>query len=245
LDRRTAEEETMRTLLILQFRPWDDLVARVRDLLTGAGAGALGFLLAVAVALVGWVIAAVVRRASLALLRAARFNEGVHGLLGEGGPLPRHEPANVAAWAIYWVVLVTAVLFAIDSMGFELVAAVSLRLRDAVPRVVAASVLMAAGMVAALLLGAVTRRSFESAGIRGAPLRGQVVGALVTAFAALVALEQLGFATQFVMGIGIAVVAAAGLGLALAFGLGCRELARDFVVEYLRSLEAEEPKRPT
>jgi hypothetical protein len=47
------------------------------------------------------------------------------------------------------------------------------------------------------------------------------------------------------MGIGITVVAAAGLGLALAFGLGCRELARDFVVEYLRSLEAEEPKRPT
>src|SRR5439155_757476 len=82
---------------------------------------------------------------------------------------------------------------------------------DAVPRVVAASVLMAAGMVAAILLGAVTRRSFESAGIRGAPLRGQVVGALVLGFAALVALEQLGFATQFVMGIGITVVAAAEL----------------------------------
>lgn len=235
----------MRTLVILQFQPWDDLIARVRELLTSAGASALSFLLAVAVALVGWLVAAVVRRAALALLRAARFNEGVRGLLGEGGALPMHEPAGVASWMLYWIVLVTSLLFAIDSMGFELVAAVSLRLRDAVPRVVAASVLMAAGMVAALLLGAVTRRSFESAGIRGAPLRGQVVAALVTAFAALVALEQLGFATQFVMGIGITVVAAAGLALGLAFGLGCRELARDFVVEYLRSLEAEEPKRPT
>jgi len=235
----------MRTLVILQFQPWDDLVARVRELLAGAGAGALSFLLAVAVALVGWVAAAVVRRAALTLLRAARFNEGVRGLLGEGGALPMHEPAGVASWMLYWIVLVTSLLFAIDSMGFELVSAVSLRLRDAVPRVVAASVLMAAGMVAAILLGAVTRRSFESAGIRGAPLRGQVVGALVLGFAALVALEQLGFATQFVMGIGITVVAAAGLALGLAFGLGCRELARDFVVEYLRSLEAEEPKRPT
>jgi len=37
------------------------------------------------------------------------------------------------------------------------------------------------------------------------------------------ALEQLGFATQFVMGIGITVVAAAGCAR-LAFGLGCREL---------------------
>jgi hypothetical protein len=231
--------------MILQFQPWDDLVARVGELLSGAGAGALSFLLAVAVALVGWLAAAVVRRASLALLRAARFNEGVRGLVGEGGALPMHEPAGVASWMLYWMVLVTAVLFAIDSMGFELVAAVSLRLRDAVPRVVAASVLMTAGMVAAILLGAVTRRSFESAGIRGAAVRGQVVAALVLGFAALVALEQLGFATQFVMGIGITVVAAAGLALGLAFGLGCRELARDFVVEYLRSLEAEEPKRPT
>ena len=235
----------MRTLVILQFQPWDDLVARVGELLSGAGAGALSFLLAVAVALVGWLAAAVVRRASLALLRAARFNEGVRGLIGEGGALPMHEPAGVASWMLYWMVLVTAVLFAIDSMGFELVAAVSLRLRDAVPRVVAASVLMTAGMVAAILLGAVTRRSFESAGIRGGAVRGQVVAALVLGFAALVALEQLGFATQFVMGIGITVVAALGLALGLAFGLGCRELARDFVVEYLRSLEAEEPKRPT
>jgi hypothetical protein len=235
----------MRTLVILRFQPWDSLVHRVQALLTGFGDGAIGFLLAVGVALIGWLIAAVVRRASLALLRAARFNQGVHGLLGTGGPLPRVEPASVAAWVIYWIVLVTAVLLAIDSMGFELVAAVSLRLRDALPRVVAATVLMGIGMVAALVLGAVTRRSFESAGIRGAALRGQVVATLVTGFAALVALEQLGFATQFVMGIGIALVAALGLGLALAFGLGCRELARDFVVEYLRSLEADEPKRPT
>jgi hypothetical protein len=34
------------------------------------------------------------------------------------------------------------------------------------------------------------------------------------------------------------------LGLALAFGLGCRDLARDFVVEYLRSLDRDEPPRP-
>jgi len=28
-----------------------------------------------------------------------------------------------------------------------------------------------------------------------------------------------------------------GLALALAFGLGCRELARDFLIEYLRTLD--------
>ena len=235
----------MRTLVILQFQPWDDLVARVRELLNNAGAGALGFLLALAVALVGWAIAGIARRVSLWLLRAARFNEGMRGLVGEAGPLPRHEPAAVAAWGIYWALLVAFVLFAIDTLGFDLVSSVSLRLRDVIPRVVAATVLMAAGMIAATLLGAVTRRAFEGAGVRGASLRGQIVAALVTGFAALAALEQLGFATQFVMGIGLTVVAAVGLALGLAFGLGCRDLAREFVVEYLRSAESEGPKRPS
>jgi len=235
----------MRVLVVLQFQPWHDLIARVRDLLASVGAGALGFLLALAVALVGWAIAGIVRRVTLAVLRAARFNEGMRALLGENGVPPRHDPAAVAAWGIYWVVLVSSVLFAIDTLGFELIASVSLRLRDVVPRVVTATVLMGAGMIAATLLGAVTRRSFESAGVRGASVRGQVVVGLVTGFAALAALEQLGFATTFVMGIGLVVVAALGLALGLAFGLGCRDLARDFVVEYLRSLEPEGPKRPS
>ena len=80
--------------------------------------------------------------------------------------------------------------------------------------------------------------------MRSARLLGQVTTAILTGFAALLALEQLGFAAQFVMAVGVIAAAAAGLGLALAFGLGCRDLARDFVVEYLRSLDDGSPKRP-
>ena len=115
---------------------------------------------------------------------------------------------------------------------------------EVVPRVVAAAVLFTVGSLLAMVLGSVTRRFLESAEIRAARLQGQVVSAVLTGFAALVALDQLGFAAQFVMAIGVVVLAALGIGLALAFGLGCRDLARDFVVEYLRSLEDERPKRP-
>jgi len=57
------------------------------------------------------------------------------------------------------------------------------------------------------------------------------------------ALEQLGLAAQFIMALSVTAMAVAGLAAALAFGLGCRDLARDFVVEYLRSLEDETPGR--
>jgi hypothetical protein len=71
-----------------------------------------------------------------------------------------------------------------------------------------------------------------------------VVTFVLVGFSALVALEQLGFAAQFVMAIGVVAAGATGLGLALAFGLGCRELARDFLVEYLRSLHEDPPRKP-
>ncbi|MBK7369215.1 MAG: hypothetical protein IPJ04_15330 [Candidatus Eisenbacteria bacterium] len=103
--------------------------------------------------------------------------------------------------------------------------------------------LFALGTLGAIVVGAVTQRFLESAEVRAAAIFGRVVGAVLTGFAMLLALEQLGFAAQFVMAIGVVAASATGLGLALAFGLGCRELARDFLVEYLRSLEEEPPKR--
>jgi Na+/melibiose symporter-like transporter len=112
------------------------------------------------------------------------------------------------------------------------------------PRLVAAAVLLAVGMMVAMLLAAMTRRFVESAGIKGARFRGQIVGIVVVVFTVLLALEQLGLAAQFVFALVLVVLAGIALALGLAFGLGCRDLARDFVLEYLRSLEDEGPRRP-
>jgi hypothetical protein len=231
----------MRTMFVLQSQAWDNLTRRLGDLLGGATEGFLSFLLALLVLAVGWGLAALVSLAARVLLRAVRFNDGVRGVLG-GGPL-RHEPAALAAWAIYWLVMSAAVLLAVDTLGFTLGISVTDRLAEVLPRIVASGVLLAVGVLLAMLIGAITTRFFETAGLRGGRLRGQIVTVVLSAFAVLIALEQLGFAAQFVMAVGLIALAGVGLALGLAFGLGCRDLARDFVVEYLRSLE-DGPKRP-
>jgi hypothetical protein len=118
------------------------------------------------------------------------------------------------------------------------------RLAEVVPRIVSAAAILAAGLLVAMLLGALTRRLFETVGVRGARAWSVAVTGGMAAFSALIALDQLGFAAQFVMAIGIIATATVGLATGLAFGLGCRDLARDFVIEYLRSLEADGPRRP-
>jgi hypothetical protein len=222
--------------VLLQAATWSETVDRLAAQAALSQQGAVVLLIAVAVALAGWLVAGLASRLVRVVLRAARFNQAMARMIGHA---PVHEPASIAAWSTYWAILVTGVVLAFDAMGYGLSASLSDRLREVLPRVLASALLLVAGVLLAMGLGAVTRRFFESAGIRGGRLRGQVVTAAFTLFAALLALEQLGFAAQFVMAVGVVGVAALGLGLALAFGLGCRDLARDFLVEYLKGMEEE------
>lgn len=230
--------------VILQSQTWDLLVERVRGLLSITGQVVVDWLLALLVVMIGWLLARLLETFTLHLLRALRFNQGVRGLLGPRVPEPGHEPAAFASWAVRWTVVVVTVLLALDVLGLNVTSGVSDRLVETLPRVVTATLMLAAGLVLAWVMGGVTRRLFEGAGLRGNRARGQVVTAILSAFAVLLALEQLGFAAQFVMALGVTAVAAAGIAVGLAFGLGCRDLARDFVVEYLRSLDDEKGERP-
>lgn len=228
--------------VILQSQTWDELVYRVRALLEGAGHVVVAILLAVAVMLVGWLFALAIGRLVLYLLRALRFNDGVRQLMGAG--TLRHEPAALASWAAQWTIVLLVMMLALDVLGFNLTQSVGDRLRDVLPRVIAATIVLAVGVAVAMLFGAIARTLFAGAGLKGSRMRGQIVTIVLTGFAVLLALEQLGLAAQFIIALGLTAVAAVALAVGLAFGLGCRELARDFVVEYLRSLEEDAPQRP-
>ena len=227
------------TAVLLQSATLDRVYLRIQELLQGSGEALLEFLLAVVVLLIGTLLATLVGRVVLLLLRAVRFNDVMRRIVGAGAL--RHEPAAIAAWASHWTVIVLSVMLAADVLGFNLTTSVGDRLRDILPRVVSASIVMAVGVALAMLLGSVARSAFAGAGFRGSRLRGQIVTVVLTGFAVLLALEQLGLAAQFIIALGLTVIAAIGLAVGLAFGLGCRDLARDFVVEYLRSLDEEGP----
>lgn len=229
----------MHAAVLLQSATFETVLHRARTLISSAAQSGLEFLLALLVVAVGWLIARLLSRLVLLILRAARFNAGMRQLMGAGGTALRYEPAAIGAWAVHWIVVALAVMLAADALGLDLSASVGERLREVLPRVIAATIELIGGIALAVGLGAVTQRVFEGAGFRRGRLRGQIVTFVLSAFTVLVALEQLGLAAQFIMALTITTIAVVGLAAAMAFGLGCRELARDFVVEYLRSLEDE------
>jgi hypothetical protein len=229
---------------MIASQTWDLLVERVRTLLSAGGQAVIDWLLALLVILIGWILARLLETFTLYLLRALRFNQGVRGLIGASGGEPTHEPAAFASWAVRWTLVVVTVLLALDVLGLNVTQGIGERLVETLPRVVTATIMLAAGLVLAWILGGVAHRLFEGAGLKGSRVRSQVVTAILSGFAVLLALEQLGFAAQFVMALGVTAVATVGIAVGLAFGLGCRDLARDFVVEYLRSLDEDRGQRP-
>ena len=216
--------------------PFSALLVRLESLWTLVRESALVLGVAVLVLIVGWFLAMLIGVLVRAILRVTGFNRAARPVFVEG-PLAAHEPAVIAGEVVRWLAFIAAAVLAIDLLGYDLSGALAARLSEVTPRVLAAALILVGGSFAAILLGALTRRFFASAGLRGARLRGQIVTSIFTFFAFVVALEQLGFAAQFVLALGLIVAGAAGLALALAVGLGCRDLARDFVVEYLRGME--------
>lgn len=225
----------MKIAMVLQQSAVSGFADRVGSMMSGFQGGTLDFLLAVAIVVAAWALAMIVSGLVRRILGWVRFSQRVPSWSGGRGV----DAAALVAWAVRWLILASGFILACDVLNFNLSTALTERLSEVLPRVLAATLLLVMGVTAAMLLGTVTERFFASAGLAGARLRGQIVTGLLTLFAVLLALEQLGFAATFAMGIGLILTGAAAIAIALAFGLGCRDLARDFVVEYLKSLDEE------
>lgn len=229
--------------VLLQAPPLD--LARERALRALSGLGEIGIqaLIALFVLGIGWLVGRILSTLLRWLLRRAEFDRSwirlAHGGHEPAGPTPSDSAGTLAHWAVLFLAAVVAG----DALGFDLSGSLGASLRDVLPRILLATMELVIGIGLAMLLGGLTRRVFAGAGARGARWRGQAVTALLSGFTVLVALEQLGLAAQAILLFGVTILAAVGLALALAVGIGCRDLARDFVVEYLRSLDETPPRR--
>jgi hypothetical protein len=204
------------------------LIAVTRGLLLALIAGGL--------ALVGWLIAALLSRAIQGVLSLVGVDASV-AKLQRDGVRAELRPSKLAGYAVFWCTFLAACVVSLRAVGLDLVPSIALRLEDVVPRVLTSALVLVLGIPFSVGAARVLNALLSPTGVLPGRVRSQAVTAILIGFTVLLALEQLGLAAQLVMAIGIAAVAAAGLALALAFGLGCRDLARDLIIEYLRTAD--------
>ena len=189
----------------------------------------IGFLLII---VAGWFIASLIERGLAAVLRTIKFNElaeraGLADFVRRMGM--NTDAAGMIGLVVKWFVRLIALVVAFDALGLPAVSDVLRQLLLWLPNVIVALVVLVIGGLAAKALGNIVRGAASEAGLTNTNFLAKAAAVVVWAFAVVVAVNQLGIATELVNTLFMAIVGALALGAGLAFGLGGRDTAAEIV----------------
>ncbi|MGI8401018.1 MAG: mechanosensitive ion channel family protein [Gemmatimonadaceae bacterium] len=185
----------------------------------------LGFIIIVAI---GWFVSTLLARAVVGLLRAIRFDElmqrsGLADFVAKMGT--GIDSASLVAGIVKWIVRLVVLLVAFDALGLPAVSDVMRQLLLWLPDLVVAIFVLFIGGIAARALGNIVRGATAESGFANPETLANVSRTAVWSFAIVVAINQLGIATNLINTLFTGFVGALAIALGLAFGLGGRDLA--------------------
>lgn len=189
----------------------------------------LGFLLIV---VAGWLIAALAERAVAAVLRTIHFNDlsersGLSDFVRKMGT--DTDASDVIGVVGKWFIRLIALVVAFDALGLPAVSDVLRQLLLWLPNAVVAMVVLVIGGLAARTLSHLVRATAAEGGLGNPNFLAKVANTWVWAFAIVVAVNQIGIATDLVNTLFMAFVGAIALAVGLSFGLGGRDTAAEIV----------------
>ena len=183
------------------------------------------------IALVGYLIAYVVKFVLRAILRVTNFDRlsehaGASKLLSKAA-LP--VPSELLSRFVFWTIWLGFILVGLSRLGIGGMDEHIQRFFDLLPRVFAAIFIFFFGLVASSFFSRAALLAAVNADLPSPRLISLVIRILIIAFAVSMGFEELGIGEQTVLVAFGLVFGALMFGFALAFGLGGRELARDYL----------------
>jgi len=207
------------------------LVEPIRASLHQIGAFLPRVALAIAILIIGWLIAKAVRFAVVRTLRALNFNvitdkAGIDAFLRQGGG--DIDTIAVMGALSYWLVILAAMMIAFNSLDLAYVTDLIGRIVLFVPRVMIAVVVLVFGAYFAKFVSGALTVYLQNIGAGEAALLGRLCMYAIMVFVILIALDQLGLG-EILRQTFLILVGAASLGLAIAFGLGGQRRAAELI----------------
>jgi hypothetical protein len=188
----------------------------------------------------GYLLAKVLEKLTDRGLRRIRLNH----LLARGGVIRAVErsgthvnPTRVLANLVFWLVMFTVILLAANALGLDSLANVVSTLVGYIPSVIAAIVIILAGIVLGGFVGGLIAAS--AGALHGGRALARVGRGGVILLAIFMALQELGIATDIVTTAFAILFGAIALAMALSFGLGNRDLAGQITREWYERYKLE------
>ncbi len=195
--------------------------------------------------IVGWIIAAMIEKAVVTLLRAARFNvlaerSGLTGFIQKSNM--KDDAAGTIGLIAKWFVRLITLVVAFDALGLLAVSQILQQLLMWLPNLVIALVVLVIGGIAANALGSVVLGAATEGGVQRPDVLAKIARYAVWTFAIIVAVNQMGIATTLINILLMAAAGAVALALGLSFGLGGRDTAATIVRRWYERGHANGPQ---
>jgi hypothetical protein len=195
------------------------LIAALPNLVTALIVLLLGWALA-------WGLGRVVRRV---FRRLAKQIPSGTGRAAWSEAVEDNDVGNIAAGGVYWLVLLTTFMVAIDALDIAVFSRWVRLIASYLPRLAIAAALLFVGMVAGRLArNAIVKTAVRLPASQARSLARFAQLAIVIA-AGLIAAERLGLDVSLLSAMFMILLAATLAGAALAFGLGARDLVADIL----------------
>lgn len=195
---------------------------------------------ALVILIVGYVVAKIVSGVVRRLLDRAGADRAFaeHGGAVYGSRASAMRPSSLAGTIVFWVIMLVFIVAAANFLGWPQVSVLLNNFVGWLPNLIVAIIILVAGPVVGRLVRDAVETGSSQMGMTSGRTLGRLAEIAVIAFAVVVAINQVGIASNLVNILFIGVVAALALGFGLAFGLGGREVAGQVTQDwYNRSKE--------
>ena len=195
---------------------------------------------AIAILVIGWIIAKFVEAIVVRALKAVRLDvisdkAGLANMLAQGEiKLTLSELLGVI---IYWIVMLSVLAAALNALNLTVASDLLARLVAYIPNIIVAIFVLVLGSSLAGFVAGVVRTAASNAGISNSKLLAKITQTVLIVFAVIVAIEQLNIATAFIAFAVNIILASIGLALAISFGLGCKDIAAKAMSDALNKIK--------
>jgi hypothetical protein len=215
----------MKDLQQALWRTTEVFFERLVDFLPTLLAAIIFMLLGIVIA---WLLSRIVRR----ILMVAKFDEysaniGLTRLLSRSDI--RSSPTHLIRRAVWWVIFLSFFGIGLTTLRMPVIDGMITGFLNYLPRIFAAVLILLAGFVIGNFLARAALLAAVNANLPSGRLISGAVRLMVTLLAFAMAMEQLAIAQSIVIAAFSFAFGGLALALALAFGLGGRDLAKEFL----------------
>lgn len=191
-------------------------------------------LVAAALVLAGWllgrILAWLARRLVRGLVGRLARQPSLKAALETSGAATQ-IPAVIAGF-VFWLIFVFFVAAAMETLGLPVVTASLSRVAYYLPNVLAALIIVFAGLILSKVIGSTVTRAVVSSGMAFGSTIGSTVRVTVILMAVVIAVEQVGIKANLLIVILAVVVGSTLAGAGLAFGLGARTAVSNIIAAH-------------